>query len=555
MAKDQDKKKELFEEEENTSKTASEEKDAENIDAENAENAEETDASDRSEEKTDVKDSDEEASEEKVSEEKDSEEKDSEETDEEDPSETKKKNITPEATFDSPNGKSVHRPIVYLELALAIIALVFIIVAIVNYRKSHTEPAAPGVSGTDAAAVTTGVPTSALPDGAQAAEIDNSKVAEMKPATPDIAAMNKLTEAECEANVADGTMIRMDCADGTYVYVRNFKDQEYLASHLVVTEADIDKMIKEEFLDVEKVPLPCDHEVAELGDIANIDYEGKKDGVAFAGGTASGYDLSLGSGTFIPGFEDGVVGMKIGETKDIPLTFPENYQSEELAGKDVIFTVTLNALKSEGYATELTDDIANYLSGGMCPTVQEMRDYLKSNWLIVKKMEEFLMHDLYVGGVSSANVDEYYNLQVQQIMDMGEMYGMSMESLLSAQGYTLEDALNQIMSEASSSVRADVLYRAILEHELQPVTDDDLTTLATQNGYGESVDEFIEQNGRDALILYLQRDKATAYLQELADKASMAAPASTEDTDAAADATESDNAAEPETAEEVPEKQ
>ena len=533
MAKDQDKKKELLEDEENTSKKASEEKDAENIDAENAE---ETDASDRSEEKTDVKDSDEEASEEK----------DSEETEEEDPSETKKKNITPEATFDSPNGKSVHRPIVYLELALAIIALVFIIVAIVNYRKSHTEPAAPGVSGTDAATVTTGVPTSALPDGAQAPEIDNSKVAEMKPATPDIAAMNKLTEAECEANVADGTMIRMDCADGTYVYVRNFKDQEYLASHLVVTEADIDKMIKEEFLDVEKVPLPCDHEVAELGDIANIDYEGKKDGVAFAGGTASGYDLSLGSGTFIPGFEDGVVGMKIGETKDIPLTFPENYQSEELAGKDVIFTVTLNALKSEGYATELTDDIANYLSGGMCPTVQEMKDYLKTNWLVVAKMEKFLMDDLYVSGVSSASVDEYYDLQVQQIMDMGEMYGMSMESLLSAQGYTMEDALNQIMSEAASSVRTDVLYRAILEHELQPVTDDDITTLATQNGYGESVDEFIEQNGRDSLILYLQRDKATAYLQELADKASMAAPASTEDTDAATDATESDNATDPE---------
>ena len=537
MAKDQNKKKELLEEEENTSKKASEEKDAEN--------AEEIDASEISEEETDAKDSDE----------KDSEDKASEETDEEDSSETKKKNITPEATFDSPNGKSVHRPIVYLELALAIIALVFIIVAIVNYRKSHTEPAAPGVSGTDAATVTTGVPTSALPDGAQAPEIDNSKVAEMKPATPDIAAMNKLTEAECEANVADGTMIRMDCADGTYVYVSNFKDQEYLASHLVVTEADIDKMIKEEFLDVEKVPLPCDHEVAELGDIANIDYVGKKDGVAFDGGTANGYDLTLGSGQFIPGFEDGVVGMKIGETKDIPLTFPENYQAEELAGKEVIFTVTLNALKSEGYATELTDDIANYLSGGMCPTVQELKDYLKTNWLVVQKMEKFLMDDLYVDGVSTASVDEYYDLQVQQIMDMGETYGMSMEDLLSAQGYTMEDALNQIMSEAASAVRADVLYRAVLENELQPVTDDDITTLATQNGYGESVDEFIEQNGRDELILYLQRDKATAYLQELADKASMLSSDSGEEVDEVSDVSESDNAADSETAEEAPEKE
>ena len=94
-------------------------------------------------------------------------------------------------------------------------------------------------------------------------------------------------------------------------------------------------------------------------------------------------------------------------------------------------------------------------------------------------MEKFLMDDLYVDGVSTASVDEYYDLQVQQIMDMGETYGMSMEDLLSAQGYTMEDALNQIMSEAASAVRADVLYRAVLENELQPVTDDDITTLAT----------------------------------------------------------------------------
>ena len=528
MAKDQDKKKDLLEEEENTSKKASEEN--EETEDEETKEVKETEDSEEEEPSEDKEDSTE----------------DSETEDDDADSAPKKKNITPEATFDSPNGKSVHRPIVYVELALAIIALVFIIVAILNYRKTHnpqTDPAA----ATDPSVVTTDLTGSALPGDAQTAEIDNSKVAEMKPATPDVAAMNDLTEADCEAKVADGTMIRMDCADGTYVYVSNFKDQDYLASQLVVTDADVDKMIKEEFLDVEKVPLPCDHDVAELGDIANIDYVGKKDGVAFDGGTASGYDLGLGSGTFIPGFEDGVVGMKIGETKDIPLTFPENYQAEDLAGKEVIFTVTLNALKAEGYATELTDDIANYLSGGQCPTAQEMKDYLKTNWLVIEKMESFLMDDLYVGGVSSATVDEYYDMQVQQIIDMGEMYGMSMESLLSAQGYTMEDALNQIMSEAASSVRADVLYRAIIENELQPISDDDITTLATQNGYGESVEDFIEQNGRDQLVLYLQRDKATAYLQELADKASMAAPANTEESDPEADAAESANEAATET--------
>ena len=77
-----------------------------------------------------------------------------------------------------------------------------------------------------------------------------------------------------------------------------------------------------------------DKQTVEDGDCVNIDYEGKKDGVAFDGGTAQGYVLEIGSGTFIDGFEDGVIGMKTGETKDLNLKFPDSYQSTDLAGKD-----------------------------------------------------------------------------------------------------------------------------------------------------------------------------------------------------------------------------
>ena len=80
-------------------------------------------------------------------------------------------------------------------------------------------------------------------------------------------------------------------------------------------------------------------------DIANIDYVGKKDGVAFEGGTANGYDLKIGSGSFIAGFEDGLIGAEIGSTVDLNLTFPENYGNEELNGADVVFTVTVNSVK------------------------------------------------------------------------------------------------------------------------------------------------------------------------------------------------------------------
>lgn len=83
------------------------------------------------------------------------------------------------------------------------------------------------------------------------------------------------------------------------------------------------------------------------GDVVNIDYVGKKDGVAFEGGTAKGYDLEIGSNSFIDGFEEGLVGVKIGETVDLNLTFPEGYQSAELAGKAVVFTVKVNYVKTE----------------------------------------------------------------------------------------------------------------------------------------------------------------------------------------------------------------
>ena len=98
------------------------------------------------------------------------------------------------------------------------------------------------------------------------------------------------------------------------------------------------------------------------GDIANIDFSGSVDGVKFDGGEAEGFDLTLGSGQFIPGFEDQVIGMNIGETKDINVTFPENYQAENLKGKAAVFAVKLNALKVKELP-ELTDEFIKEATG------------------------------------------------------------------------------------------------------------------------------------------------------------------------------------------------
>ena len=100
---------------------------------------------------------------------------------------------------------------------------------------------------------------------------------------------------------------------------------------------------------------------AQDGDTVTIDYEGKVDGVAFDGGKADGHDLKLGSGSFIPGFEDQIVGKQIGETFDVNVTFPEEYHAKELAGKAAVFTVTLHAIKATELA-ELDDEFAKDVS-------------------------------------------------------------------------------------------------------------------------------------------------------------------------------------------------
>ena len=111
---------------------------------------------------------------------------------------------------------------------------------------------------------------------------------------------------------------------------------------------------------------------AQEGDVVTIDYEGKKDGVAFDGGTAQDQQLELGSGSFIDGFEDGIVGHNIGETFDLNLTFPEDYKSEDLAGQAVVFTVTLDKI-SEVIVPELTDELVAELS----ESAKTIEDYKK----------------------------------------------------------------------------------------------------------------------------------------------------------------------------------
>ena len=113
-----------------------------------------------------------------------------------------------------------------------------------------------------------------------------------------------------------------------------------------ITDEAVDEEINRR-LEAKATSVDVTDRAVEKGDTANINYVGKKDGVAFDGGSADNHPLEIGSGAFIPGFEDGIIGHKIGETFDLPLKFPEGYKNADLAGKDVIFTVTINSIQAK----------------------------------------------------------------------------------------------------------------------------------------------------------------------------------------------------------------
>lgn len=172
------------------------------------------------------------------------------------------------------------------------------------------------------------------------------------------------------------------------------------------------------------------------GDTANIDYVGKKDGVAFQGGTANGYDLEIGSNSFIDGFEDGLIGVEIGSTVDLDLKFPENYDSEELAGAAVVFTVKVNSVQRKmepkeyfsklGFKSEdeYRDDVSKRAAKNhLIEQVKaiETKDYPKSD---VELIQPYLLKQL----------DNMYQQQ----------YGMTLENLLASTGQTKEDFMSML---------------------------------------------------------------------------------------------------------------
>ena len=220
---------------------------------------------------------------------------------------------------------------------------------------------------------------------------------------------------------------------------------------------------------------------AKLDDQANIDYQGLLDGVPFEGGTAQGHELVLGSGAFIPGFEDQVVGMKIGEEKDINVTFPENYHSEELAGKPVVFKVKLNSLR-EKEVPELDDEFVKDVSE-TANTVDEYKKEIREK--LEKQAEERAdaafeseiietVSDNAKIDIPKAMVEEQIDVMLRD-MELRMMYqGLRMQDFLKYSGQTMEQLRDTYRQQAEDRVKTQLTLEAITKAEGIEPTDEEI---------------------------------------------------------------------------------
>lgn len=199
--------------------------------------------------------------------------------------------------------------------------------------------------------------------------------------------------------------------------------------------------------------------------------------MAFDGGTANNYELTIGSGTFIDGFEDGIIGMKKGQTKDLDLTFPEEYSSEELAGQEVVFKVTLQSFKR---APELTDDWA--AKNTDCKTAEEYRKEIRTTLEDEAKTsaQNTLRETAWNTVLSASEVKEYpqddLDTAKTEFKTLYENYAkqgdMTLEDFVKAQGISMDDFEEQSSQYAEYKVKQNLIVQGIMDAENMTLEDE-----------------------------------------------------------------------------------
>ncbi len=267
-------------------------------------------------------------------------------------------------------------------------------------------------------------------------------------------------------------------------YAYTVKDEE--------VQAEIDRL-----LDRNARKVPVTDRPAQNGDIVNIDFEGKVDGVKFEGGEAEGFDLTLGSGQFIPGFEDQVVGMAIGESKDVNVTFPENYQAENLKGKPAVFTVKLNGIQGKELP-ELNDEFIKDATGSesveayKAKTVEKLQKQAdrRANDATENSILEAISANTEVE-IPQAMIETEINSLVQKFEYQLMYQGLKLQDYLDFLKVTEADFRKNYEEQAKKNVLNQLIISQIIKEENIEATDAEVDEKVAEQA--KSVEKDVEE--------------------------------------------------------------
>lgn len=354
------------------------------------------------------------------------------------------------------------------------------------------------------------------------------------------------------------TISMAGCASGNTAYLSGLKASNYAEpcdySAVPVEEAApsvsdtyVEYMVQYQLNNSATNEEVTDRDDVENGDIVNIDYVGTKDGEEFSGGSGTGYDLTIGSGTFIDGFEDGLIGHKVGEVVDLNLTFPDDYQQEDLAGQDVVFKVTINKIQQK-VVPELTDDwiVSQNISG--VSTVDEYRDYVRQQLMaqaqstydsdVQSKIAQYMVENsTFKQDPPQAMIDRLTESMKTYYSKYATQYGMELDDFLTTFMNADEDNPEQVLTDnATDSAKELLVMKVIADKEgLNPSRTEfntQLSNYAAQAGYS-SVDEFKKSEDAESVRESMMLQNVLEFLQ----KSAVVTEPSTDSTDASADTT------------------
>ena len=316
-----------------------------------------------------------------------------------------------------------------------------------------------------------------------------------------------------------------------YVTLGNYMGLEASADMMEITDDYVEGYINSNFLEPKAETVPVTGRPVQEGDIANIDFAGYQDGVAFEGGTGAGYDLTIGSGQFIDGFEAGLIGVEIGEQVSLNLTFPDPYTNPELAGQPVVFEVTVNSISEKKYP-ELTDELVQQLSEegynvGQCQTAAELNDWVYNLYYqsalsayeneIETTMASTIMNDSTFQDPPEEMVDRFVESIENNMSSRAASYGMTLAQYMLYQGMD-EDAYRAAFEEEGTQMaQRYIMYQAIADNEgLNPTEEEvaeEISAIMTVYGYA-SEEELKENVDEESLKEDMMRKKVLAFLKE-----------------------------------------